>query len=94
MILTDKEIYYGLNKIDNGFSQKYREEWIAKAQLKKFIEWGDEICETHYGSYLYIARRQCEDCWQSLLEEIREDNMCNKCGCKCPCDCGCDCCKK
>jgi len=37
-----------------------------KAQAEKFIEWGDEICETHYGSYLFIRRRQCEKCWQEV----------------------------
>ena len=49
---------------------------IAKAQhqqdLKDFIEWGEEICACK-GEWLYIRRRQCEECWESLKQLVEKD---------------------
>ena len=42
---------------------------IARAQLKKFIEWGDETCtdRSHSGT---MKKRECGFCWQALLREV------------------------
>ena len=47
---------------------------VAKAQLKKVVEWGNEVCvgrENHPG-YDNVLRRACSHCWQALLEEVKE----------------------
>ena len=43
---------------------------IAKAQLKKFINWGNEPCDVKEHYELNAKKRQCEACWQDLLEEV------------------------
>ena len=40
---------------------------IRKAQLKKVSEWGDEQCP-HRKNWL---RRECDSCWQTLLDEVK-----------------------
>ena len=40
---------------------------VAKAQLKKVVEWGDEECSKHGGGRF---KRECRLCWQALLKEI------------------------
>ncbi len=50
---------------------------VAKAQLKKVVEWGDTRCdgdEKHYGSQFIPPplKRNCPECWQALLEEVKE----------------------
>lgn len=49
---------------------------IALAQLKKFVEWGEEICPDHWarredGTMKSRTPRRlfCRTCWQSLKEE-------------------------
>ena len=50
---------------------------IAKAQLKKVVEWGDEPCYIHLvkdgavNTTEGIKRRECSKCWQALLEEVK-----------------------
>lgn len=43
----------------------------TKAQLKKAAEWGNEECNGHGGWQTSVKRRQCAQCWQALLEEIK-----------------------
>ncbi len=56
---------------------------IAKAQLKKVVEWGDEDCPEHAveareslrrglelcGLSPIYPRRECQTCWQALKKE-------------------------
>ena len=45
---------------------------VAKAQLKKVYEWGNEPCPHTHDILLDISfKRQCDECWQALLEEIK-----------------------
>lgn len=38
-----------------------------KAQLKKVVEWCEEPCPHYQG----LGKRECDICWQALLEEIK-----------------------
>ena len=54
---------------------RHHDRAIAKAQLKKVVEWGDELCphsEVMRGVLIYHdkLRRECLTCWQALLKEI------------------------
>ena len=74
--LTDEEIG---NLLDPDREYKYprsdgSEVWlidcrqVAKATLKKVVEWGEEECTGH-GNYQYsLKRRQCAVCWQALCQ--------------------------
>ena len=65
--LTDEEIS---NALDEQFgTDKERFQFVAQAQLKKVVEWGNEDClaELHRGG----KRRNCPECWQSLLDEVK-----------------------
>lgn len=42
---------------------------VAKVQLKKVVEWGNERCIEH--DLEGYDRRECSQCWQSLLEEVK-----------------------
>lgn len=68
--LTDKEaeIIFETSHRDNGRKEIFRE--IAKAQLKKVVEWGDESCEEHAVNQ-GTRKRDCPFCWQVLLEETK-----------------------
>ena len=69
-VLNDEEIgkELGWNNWDDYSMKAPR--MSAQAQLKRdiegFIEWGEEVCAEHYGSYLYIRRRQCDRCWDEF----------------------------
>ena len=45
---------------------------VAKAQLKKVVEWGNEVCvdDAHHPRFQCMLRHCCLTCWQSLLKEI------------------------
>ncbi len=47
-------------------------ELVAKAQLKKVVEWGNDFCmdNSHYGKREHNRKGLCLMCWQALLEEI------------------------
>ena len=72
MLLSDKEIQRAW--VDKALSDNFEEditkhaELVAKAQLKKVVEWGNEPCKdrTHNGE---MPRRWCWSCWQALLKE-------------------------
>lgn len=47
---------------------------VAKAQLKKVVEWGDGHCsllEHGDNAKWPIPRKHCLECWQVLLEEVK-----------------------
>jgi len=46
---------------------------IAKAQLKKVVEWGLKVCvaTSHEGYVNSLNQGLCRDCWQALLEEVK-----------------------
>lgn len=56
--------------MDNTQSVADYAETVAKAQLKKMVEWGDGDCE-HLESRMEYTRprRACKKCWQALLRE-------------------------
>lgn len=46
---------------------------VAKAQLKKVVEWGDESCPhilTQIMDGSETKKRNCDACWQALLKEV------------------------
>ncbi len=43
---------------------------ITKAQAKKFTEWGEEPCP-HVSHHR--GKHWCGECWQDLLEEVKND---------------------
>ena len=82
--LTDEEIKRVMETMSSqGIMlnpEDYLEEGkaVAKAQLKKVVEWGDEPCYIHLvkdgavDTTEGIKRRECPKCWQALLEEVKE----------------------
>ena len=81
--LTDEEIEYEIkyvaehNDLPLEVTLKALLGSGAKAQLKKVVEWGDTRCdgdERHYGSQFSPPplKRNCPECWQALLEEVKE----------------------
>ena len=59
---------------------------VAKAQLKKVVEWGGESCP-HTKNFpdtvdrpmpeLMKWKRYCPQCWQSLSDEVKGVRVCN-----------------
>ena len=46
---------------------------VAKAQLKKVVEWGIERCQEHYRGGGVFSRRECPKCWKDLLDEVKDE---------------------
>lgn len=72
LLLSDEEMQSILLKVcgDISCSEKARELWraIAQAQLKRVVEWSDEICHEHRP---YDQRKaDCYECWQQIKEGI------------------------
>lgn len=72
MLLTDEEIVeLNGNCIEVMGRPLTKGEAIkagSRAQLKKVVEWGDEICLGHpVQPRIPIIKRQCTECWKSLL---------------------------
>ena len=67
MLLTDGEI--NLCGIKHVLT-KEDAQFIVKAQLKKFMEWGNGPCPHLPGPYS-MRKRACDKCWQALLEEVK-----------------------
>ena len=44
---------------------------VAKEQLKRIVEWGDEECPDYSNDIISIKRRECSACWQALSEEVK-----------------------
>jgi len=71
ILLTDVEIddcqieEFGLLEI---FTNEHN---IAKAQLKKVVEWLESPCVEHLG---HSPRIHCHQCWNSLKEELDGNN--------------------
>ncbi len=81
ILLTDEEMQDAVGRVmaDKGLSQIAKEcitrdSIIAKAQLKKVVEWGSEPCYEHLSVMggLPVRRARCEICWQKLLKECNE----------------------
>ncbi len=77
MILTDEEIEevrreWLSHPLPRKFDNLIRAS--AKAQSKKVVEWGRETCYEHLSPLggLPLRRKDCEMCWQALLEETKE----------------------
>ena len=68
MLLTEEEIDEVWDTLGRCTWGEYAR-GIAVAQLKKVVDWGDEIC-TCKGAYLFIRRHQCEECWDKLKGEL------------------------
>lgn len=64
MLLSEKEIR-DLPKIMTR-AITTSPEVVAKAQLRRVIQWGQEYC-VHQNR----PRRECGHCWNSLLEEVQ-----------------------
>ena len=74
MLLREEEISLALR--NQGYTDEvYPElEVVAKAQLKKVVEWGDGHCsllEHGDNAKWPIPRKHCLECWQVLLEEVK-----------------------
>jgi len=43
-----------------------------QAQLKKMVEWGEEVCtdKSHHPHYDCMYRHYCISCWKALLKEV------------------------
>ena len=60
------------------YEDMYALKAVAKAYLKKAVEWGNEYCVWHpsrlpNGSLWASKRRhQCHYCWQALLDEVKD----------------------
>ena len=78
MILNDEEIMktktpiairpFKNVKISPNSSVSQWDKEIAKARLKKVVEWADAPCEcVPNGGRL---GKQCPECWQSILKEV------------------------
>ena len=66
MILTPEEL---LELIHSAEGDDYIAGlYIAQAQLRKMVEWGEEVCTEHSEVYARF-RRKCDDCWQALRRE-------------------------
>ena len=72
---TAKEIGTSVYPLGNSDTEKYmnwqRTIWyeIARAQVRKVTEWGDEICTDKEHLFRELERRLCPHCWQSLKKE-------------------------
>jgi len=75
ILLTDEEIH-SAGRVNTEFKdtsngvvceESYDLNKILKAQLKKIYDWGNEPCPHWVGD----LKRECPDCWQTLLEEIK-----------------------
>ena len=75
ILLTDEEIRLSLQsrpKITDMQSLVDNLQFVAKAQLKKFGEWGKESCPHKNGVMKLFnePKRECPECWQALLKEM------------------------
>jgi len=66
--LTDEEIQGVLDAQDSDHYCDCVD--IAKAQLKKVVEWGDRDCP-HIANVLG-KKHYCFYCWQALSEEVQD----------------------
>ncbi|KKN75004.1 hypothetical protein LCGC14_0385060 [marine sediment metagenome] len=85
ILLTDEEIRGAIQDYNATLNQCCDDSYftihadsfnaIAKAQLKKVVEWGNEWCPVHTIEISkdvteVIAKHQCCECWQALLKEV------------------------
>lgn len=69
--LTDEEIMDVV--LDEGLGVIADEDTraIAKTQLKRVVEWGDEECPHEPWVHDDAKKHTCDKCWQALLEEVK-----------------------
>ena len=65
MILTDEEMDREYCLVDLH-KDKFAHHAIAKAQLKKIVEWGEETCPHDLGEGTQCYKHACGMCWQAL----------------------------
>jgi len=65
ILLTPEEITQEWNKIHYEVGSRLG--YIAKAQLKKVVEWGNEPCPHQY---LANVKQRCRACWDDLKKEV------------------------
>ena len=74
--LTDEEILlarYGTLPDVVSAVEILNDRPVARAQLKKVVEWLYMPCREHpVSDVISLMRRDCEKCWQALLEEVKE----------------------
>ena len=70
ILLTDEEIKRAYGVVGEYGTM----ERVAKAQLKKVVEWGISECPhdsvAEGGYFRPIQRGECPTCWQALQKEI------------------------
>ena len=73
-IITKLKSHYHWSPDDGGVYATGDYKAIAKAQLKSVVEWEGETCYEHLSPLggLPLRRKDCEMCWQALLEETKE----------------------
>lgn len=65
------------NEVRDDTCEVCEDKAIAKAQLKKVVEWLDTDCTEHsrvsdsYGKKYFDSHSDCPECWQALLEEVK-----------------------
>ena len=79
ILLTEEEIRQaehesylkGKWQDDDGVLES-KPRYIAKAQVKKVVEWGDEECPhpSTFDGQLLGKKRNCPECWREILKGI------------------------
>jgi len=81
ILLTDEEILEAMNRkpfdcvrhvtLSDGYADELSE--IAKAQIEKIVEWGNERCPHFEGTIggQTPTKRECYHCWQTLLDAVK-----------------------
>ncbi len=74
ILLTDEEIAAIRDSGDVWGERDTLMMASAKAQLKKVHGYGNEPCPhiVHSGVYAVLDKRSCSECWQSLLDEVKD----------------------
>ncbi len=79
IVLTDEEIskYIDNLSLDDTFDNWLEgKPWkiVAKAQLKKVVEWGKEECPHEYDIVANInMKRECFICWQEMEQALLKE---------------------
>lgn len=73
ILLTDSELLDAFERV-TGENSRAGLPGIAKAQIKKLYDWGNEICSNSHHNNLRdeYLRRHCKKCWEELNQESQE----------------------
>lgn len=72
MLLPDEEIQEiqrGFTRFPGDVTDIDEGKAIAKAHLKKVVEWGEEWCPHTTADDVPQFKRECDKCWQALQED-------------------------